>query len=96
MFRKAILGMVAVMGLMFVSTNTVSAYYGHRYHGGYRHGYGYGYRAPIYRPRFAYPPVYAAPPAVYGYPAVGGYGYGGYGYAPGLGVSTPGFGFYVR
>lgn len=105
MFRKTILGIVAVMGLMAVSTGTASANYRHGYYGGYR----YGYRGPIgpaYRRGYIAPPVYVAPPVAYGYPGVGGYGYGyggyaapgyGYGYGgPGLGVSTPGFGFYVR
>ena len=102
MFRKAILGIVAVMSLMVVSSGTASAYY----RGGY-HGYRYGYRGtigPVYRRGYIAPPVYVAPPVAYGYPGVGGYGYGyggyapgyGYGYGPGVGISTPGFGMYVR
>lgn len=102
MFRKAILGIVAVMTLTVCSAGTASAYYRGGYHG-YRHGYR-GPIGPVYRPRYA-APVYV-PPVAYGYPGVGAYGYGygggyapgfGYGYgAPGLGVTTPGFGFYVR
>ena len=108
MFRKAILGIVAVMSLIVVSSSgTASANYRGGYHG-YRYGYGYrGPVGPLYRRGYIAPPVYVAPPPVaYGYPGVGGYGYGygggyapgyGYGYgAPGVGVSTPGFGFYVR
>ena len=104
MFRKAILGIVAVMSLMVISTGTADAYYRGGYRGGY-YGNRYGYRGPVrplYRRGYV-APVYV-PPVAYGYPGVGAYGYGygagyapGYGYgAPGLGVSTPGFGFYVR
>ena len=104
MLRKSIFGMLAIAGLLMVSAGTASAHghYGHHY--GY--GGGYGYRGG-YRPGYVYggyaPRVVVAPPAYgygYGYPAVGGYGCGvapGYGYpAAGVGVSTPGFGFYVR
>jgi hypothetical protein len=101
MLRKIVLGMVAVVALLVVATGTASAHgyyhggyghhgcYGHRggYYGGYR-GYGPGYGVGVYAP-----PVYVNPTPGYAYP---GYGYG-YGYgAPGVGITTPGFGMYVR
>ncbi len=103
MLRKSILGVLAMVVLLVVTTGTASAHGYHHGCGGYRGGYGYGYRGGYgygYAPR-----VYVAPAPVYGYPAVGGYGYGvqpGYGYGaygygqPGIGVTTPGFGMYVR
>jgi len=98
MFRKTVLGVLAVAGLMLASTGTASAYYRGGYHGGYR---GYGYRGGVCAPPVVVAPRvrYAYPPA-YGYGVAPGYGYGygnAYGYGgPGLGISTPGFGLYVR
>ncbi len=114
MFKKTILGLVAVASLLVVSAGTASANHrGGFHHGGYHNG-GYGFRGGYgggYRGGYGYaPPIIVAPP-VYGYAPAGGYGYGGYaaqpgcgagygaayGYGrPGFGVSTPGFGMYVR
>lgn len=101
MLRKSLFGMLAVVGLIAMTGATASAHgpgyggygYGHRHYRPYG-GYGYGYRPPVV---VAPAPVYV-PPVVGGYGCRHGYGYGpGYGYAqPGIGVSTPGFGFYVR
>jgi len=75
-------------------------------HGGYNQAYGghHHYRGSAYRGGYGgYRPAYVAPvyPApVYGYPATvpvyGGYPYyGGYQGAS-FGISTPGFGLYIR
>ena len=104
MFRKVLFGLVAVAGLLFVNTPTADAarwrrlyrrgfyrpyynsyyYAAPRYYGlnnmGYYGGYGYGY--PAYYGNYGY-----------------GYGtpyYGNYGYYGGVGIATPGFGFYFR
>ena len=105
MLRKSFFGLLAVVGLVTMTAGTASA---NPY--GYGYGYGHGHHH-HHRPYYGgyRPPVYVAPPVpVYGPPVVGGYGcrpgYGnGYGYGPGygygqpgVGVTTPGFGFYVR
>lgn len=94
MFRRTLLGMVAVAGLLVVGGGSAFANggwggghgHGHGHHGGgygggYRGGYGYGGYG--YRPVVVVPPrpIVVAPPV---YPGVGcntGYGYGT-GYAP--------------
>jgi hypothetical protein len=117
MFRRTLLGMVAIASLLVVGTGSAFANpgwgghhhhgggYGYRGYGGYGYG-GYGYRPIVVAPRPVIVPQPVVVPPVYG--GVGcntGYGYGGYtnGYAPygagygtALGVSTPGFGFYMN
>lgn len=90
MLRKSILGLVAMVSLIAVSAGTASAH--HRCYPNHGYGYGYGYRP--------YPPrVVARPVPVYPYAQPYGYNFNymqpGY-VQPGLGVSTPGWGFYVR
>jgi|GEM_PF-2935766 len=79
-------------------------YHGGYGHGGYGHGGGYGYGGHGYG---GYAPrVMVAPPVVYAYPPAVGYGYQvqpgcahSHGYAQprvGFGLSTPGFGLYIR
>ena len=110
MFKKTILGLVAVASLLVVSAGTASANhrrgFHHRCHNrggnGFRGGYGGGYRG-----GYGYAPPIIVAPSAYGYAPARGYGYGRYaaqtgwgapyGYGrPGFGVSTPGFGMYVR
>jgi hypothetical protein len=104
MLQKTVVGLVAVVSLLIASAGTASAH-GHcgPHHGGYGYGSGFrgGYGYGGYAPRVIVPvrPIYAYPPAVgYGFGVQPGYGPGfGYGYArPGIGLSTPGFGVYIR
>lgn len=111
MFRRTLLGTVAVLGLLVMGGGSAFANHGWgggHHHGGYGYRGGYGYGGYGYRPLVVAPrPVIVAPPmyATPGY-GVGGYGmggcgpgYGGYGYgAPygaGIGYASPGFGFYM-
>ena len=97
MFRKAILGLAAVAALMVGTAGTASArpYYRPVYRGGY-------YGRPVVRPYVApvYGGYYRARPYYGGYYNNGYYNNGYYNnngfYGPGVGVSTPGFGFYLR
>jgi hypothetical protein len=101
MFRRTLLGMVAVAGLLVVGSGSAFAnggWGGHHHHhgggyGGYRGGYGYGGYG--YRPVVVVPPrpIVVAPPV---YPGVGcnsGFGYGaGYGPVYGGGYGYGGYG----
>lgn len=100
MLRKLLIGAVAVAGLMFVGTPSVDAGWRRAYRQGYYAPYndGYYYRAP----RRAYRAQYYnyGTPYYYGYSTPGYYyNSGGYYQQPyygGVGISTPGFGLYIR
>lgn len=98
MFRKLLFGAIALAGLMIIPTQSVDAGWRRAARRGY---YGPYYGRVVYGPRRFNRPYYA-PTAAYrapGYYMNPGYSYGYpgyYGYGPGVGVTTPGFGFYVR
>lgn len=106
MLRKAMFGMMAIVGLIAISTGTASAYgyNGHNHNWNNYHGYRPGAAYGRYAPRVVVnPPLYGNGCRItpgYGYGGYGagyGAGYGGYGYGtPGVTVNTPGFGFYAR
>lgn len=109
MFRRTLMGTVAVLGLLAVGSGSAFAnhgwggghYHGGGYgYGGYRGGPGYAYRPPVVvapRPVIVAPPVYAAPGIGVGGCNTGyGPGYGaGYGYGSpyGSGISYSSPGF---
>lgn len=101
MLRKLLFGAVAAAGLIFVGGEADAGwrrdlrrgYYNSNYSGGY-----YSYRVP--RRAWRNQTVYYNQPYNYGYsyPTYygGNYGYYQQPYYGGVGVVTPGFGFYVR
>ncbi len=104
MFRRTLI-FAAVLGCMAMLSASSFAHGGYgygRHCGGYGGGYGYGGYRGYGRPVVVAPrPVVVGRPVVvpqpypaYGYPAYPNYGYGGYGAS--FGVSTPGFGLYIR
>ena len=90
MFRRTMLGMAAVLGLLVVGSGSAFAHGGfHHGHGGYG-GYG-GFRGYGGYGGYGYRPMVVAPVVVP--PMYGGYGYGGGyggGYGPGM---MPGYGY---
>lgn len=101
MFRRTLI-FTAVLGCMAMLSASSFAHGGYgygRHCGGYGYG-GYGYRGYGPRPVVVAPrPVVVGRPVVvpqpypaYGYPGYPAYGYGG----ASFGVSTPGFGLYIR